>query len=67
MAKLKHQFFAAGPTVSNIGQANPAIGDVDIRHVPGLRYSSPWPWIFATVISLAMWSSLGWLIWVSSR
>jgi hypothetical protein len=32
-----------------------------------LQHSSPWPWIFATIISLAMWASLGWLVWVSVR
>jgi hypothetical protein len=67
MAELKHQFVVAGPTVSNISQANPAIGDVDIGHVRGLRYSSPWPWMLAGVISLAMWVSLACLIWVSIR
>jgi hypothetical protein len=70
MAELQHQFFAAGPIAGNIGPANPAIGDEDIRYIRGLRYSSPWPWIFAGVIGLAMWASLAslaWLVWVSVR
>jgi hypothetical protein len=28
-----------------------------------LRYSSPWPWVLALVISSTMWVGIGWLIW----
>jgi len=28
-----------------------------------IRFSSPWPWILAIVLSLALWAMLGWLIW----
>jgi len=30
---------------------------------PGLKYSSPKPWILALSVSLAMWAALGWVIW----
>jgi hypothetical protein len=66
MAELKHQFFAA-PKVSHISQANPAAEDINFGNVRGLRYSSPWPWILAGTISLAIWASLAWLIWAAVR
>jgi hypothetical protein len=28
-----------------------------------LRYSSPWPWIRALAIGIALWSGILWLIW----
>ena len=28
-----------------------------------IRFSSPKPWILATVLSLGLWAMLGWLIW----
>jgi hypothetical protein len=69
MAEIKHQYFDFGvdPRVTNVGLANRAIGDVDSGDFRLLQHSSPWPWIFATIISLAMWASLGWLVWVSVR
>jgi hypothetical protein len=29
----------------------------------GIRYSSPWPWILAIVLSLMLWAMLGWYLW----
>ena len=29
----------------------------------GVRYSSPWPWVRAIVISLLLWSGIAALIW----
>ena len=29
----------------------------------GLRYSSPWPWILATALSLVLWAMFGWSLW----
>lgn len=31
--------------------------------IPGLRYSSPWPWALATGISLSLWAGLTLLVW----
>jgi hypothetical protein len=28
-----------------------------------LRYSSPWPWALAVVLSLMLWAMLGWYFW----
>src|SRR5262249_41296002 len=28
-----------------------------------IRYSSPWPWIVAVVLSVALWSLFGCLVW----
>jgi hypothetical protein len=67
MAEIRHQYFDAQPGLFNVSQAEHTIGSVDYQSVSGLRYSSPWPWIFAGAISLAMWASLGWVIWVATR
>jgi hypothetical protein len=66
MAEIRHHFDAQAG-LFNASQAEPIIRSVDYQNVSGLRYSSPWPWIFAGIISLAMWASLGWVIWVSTR
>lgn len=34
-----------------------------VADVPVLRFSSPWPWVFALAISCAMWVGIGWVIW----
>jgi hypothetical protein len=67
MAKITYQYFDANPGISKIGQTNHAIRSVDYGNTDGLRYSSPWPWIFALGISLTMWAFLGWVIWASMR
>jgi hypothetical protein len=64
MSEFKRQYFAAAPAVIR-GQADRTIGDVDGRHVYGLRYSSPWPWMLALVVSLTIWGLLVRSIWHS--
>jgi hypothetical protein len=66
MVEIRRQNFDAQPGLFNVSQAERTIRSVDYQNV-SLRYSSPWPWIFAGAISLAMWASLGWVIWVSTR
>jgi hypothetical protein len=34
---------------------------------PGLKYSSPRPWLLALSLSLAIWALLGWIIWVAFK
>jgi len=29
----------------------------------GLRYASPWPWVLAMALSLALWAMLAWYLW----
>jgi hypothetical protein len=67
MGKTIYQYFDANPGIGKIGQANHAIRGMDYENSAPLRYSSPSPWIFAIGISLAMWASLGWVIWASMR
>jgi hypothetical protein len=67
MAKIKYQYFDANSGIGQTDLANHAIGSLDYGNSHGLRYSSPWPWIFAISISLAMWASIGWIIWVFVR
>jgi len=28
-----------------------------------IHYSSPWPWVLAIVLSVALWALLGWFLW----
>ena len=37
--------------------------DISVRVAPSLRYSSPWPWISAIMISLLLWAGIAALIW----
>jgi hypothetical protein len=37
--------------------------DTGARLAPGLRYSSPWPWVSAIMISLLLWAGIAAAIW----
>jgi len=37
--------------------------DIGAGIVPGLRFSSPWPWVRAIMISLLLWAGIAALIW----
>jgi hypothetical protein len=60
-----HPYLGAESTTNDAGQTKHAIGKRNGIIVRGLRYSSLWPWIFAVVISLAMWASIAWLVRVA--
>jgi len=36
---------------------------IGVRMAPGLRFSSPWPWVRAIIISLLLWAGIAALIW----
>jgi hypothetical protein len=61
MADIKYQYRDITPAIDDINQVRQAI---ETLNHPCLEYSSPWPWILATGISLAMWASLGWILWI---
>jgi len=62
MSGFKHPYLGAEPARRNTGQTQQAIGKRNETTVHDLQYSSPWPWMFAVVISLAMWASIAWLV-----
>ena len=37
--------------------------DIRVGVAPGLRYSSPWPWVRAIMISVLLWAGIAALIW----
>ena len=37
--------------------------DIGVQMAPGLRFSSPWPWVRAIMISLVLWAGIAALIW----
>ena len=47
------------------GIADNAYGtrDIGVRNGSGLRFSSPWPWVRAVIISLLLWAGIAALIW----
>jgi hypothetical protein len=64
MSEFKHQYLGTEPGVGNVSHASYPIDRPERTSAHGLRYSSPWPWIVAIVISLSMWASVAWLVWV---
>ena len=47
------------------GIADNAYGtrDIGVGNGSGLRFSSPWPWVRAVMISLLLWAGIAALIW----
>jgi hypothetical protein len=37
--------------------------NIGVRMAPGVRYSSPWPWVSAIMFSLLLWAGIAALIW----
>jgi hypothetical protein len=64
MDGFKHRYLDVEPTLGAIDRADGRHEhmNIDIGNVPGLRYSSPWPWVLALGISLSMWIGLVWLV-----
>ncbi|KRR03161.1 hypothetical protein CQ10_38830 [Bradyrhizobium valentinum] len=60
MSESKFGYFGARSTISVVDQADYVIG-TKARRGPGLRHSSPWPWIYALAISISMWAIIAWL------
>jgi hypothetical protein len=62
MSDEKYEF--SDPEVSR-GRIDSAYDAQDIatRLAPGLRYSSPWPWVSAIMISLLLWTGIAAAIW----
>ena len=57
---------AVGPSrvaIRGAEESNQPHHEGSVSYGPALKYSSPWPWVLAIVISGAMWVGIGWLIW----
>ena len=67
MSEFEHQYLGTDSGVGNVSHANCPTDHAECTNVRSLRYSSPWPWIVAIVISLSMWASVAGLIWVVVR
>jgi hypothetical protein len=65
MSGVKHPYLDAEPERGDADQTQPAIGKRNRTAGDELRFSSPWPWIFAAIVSLAMWASIAWLVWAA--
>jgi hypothetical protein len=46
-----------------IEEADLAVTKIMVGNDLALRYSPPWPWVFALAISITMWTVISWLIW----
>jgi hypothetical protein len=64
MKGFKHRYLDVEPTLGAIDRDDGRHEHMNIYigNVPGLRYSSPWPWVLALGISLSMWIGLVWLV-----
>ena len=62
MHGLNVRLLDARSTHGAVDRANDQRTDINIENAPGLRYSSPWPWVLALGISLSMWAGLAWLV-----
>jgi hypothetical protein len=58
MDRFKHQHRDFRPTTSVINRNHGRVGRVESGNIPGLRYSSPWPWALALGISLSIWAGI---------
>ncbi len=61
MSESKFGYFDARSAISVVDQADGVIV-TKARRAPGLRYSSPWPWIQALAISISVWAIIAWLV-----
>ena len=63
MADKQYEFLESelsqGITNSAFGR-----GDIGVGTGSSLRFSSPWPWVRAVVVSLLLWAGLAMLIWI---
>jgi hypothetical protein len=64
MSEFRDSYFDAYPEIRRIGKIDHGARHARFRAARGLRYSSPWPWLFAFSISLVLWASLAWLAWL---
>jgi len=37
--------------------------DIGVKAPPSLKYSSPWPWLRAIIVSCMLWAGIGWVVW----
>ena len=51
------------PPHLKVETANPSLKVETANPNKVIRFSSPKPWILATVLSLGLWAMLGWIIW----
>ncbi len=62
MSGVEHPYLGAVQARRDAGQIRHTVRKLNGTAVHDLRYSSPWPWMFAGVISLGMWASIAWLV-----
>jgi hypothetical protein len=63
MSALKHHYLPHQTALPSEGSSIQLTRETSATHGPALRYSSPWPWVLALMISCAMWATIGWLVW----
>jgi hypothetical protein len=63
MSALDHRYLPDQTLLPGKGSSVRSTREISAPYGPALRYSSPWPWVLALMISGAMWATIGWLIW----
>jgi hypothetical protein len=59
MPEIRNRYFQA----DHVDPARHTIASRSVKNRRVLRYSSPWPWIFAIAIALIVWISFAGVIW----
>jgi hypothetical protein len=64
MSEERYEFYDPESSRRRIEKAtNGTTPDIGVGTPPPLRYSSPWPWVRAIIISCMLWACIGWVIW----
>ena len=64
MAETHYEYRDEYRDISRLNESDLSRHAIEKSNHPGLKYSSPKPWILALSLSLAMWATLGWIIWM---
>lgn len=62
MSDQKYDFSESEALRDLSGQARYRGRDYGPESAPGLKFSSPWPWVRAMALSCVLWAFIAWLI-----
>jgi hypothetical protein len=63
MSDKNYELYDPEPSRRRAEKSANATPDIGVTAPPNLRYSSPWPWGRAIIISCMLWACIGWVVW----